>query len=283
MKKLLLPILLTLLTSLAARAQPLYYIDFTGSVAKIVFTDNSKRGIPGYAQLECTYDFGYVRDTLAGNVRPANTTMKLLIGKNVSRFCSPMMMLVDSVAHNNIREAEMDQRMAMSMPFTDMSQVYKKHSEKKLLFTDLLIDTHFIYEEPLEVQEWTILDEYREILGYECQRAECDFRGRKYIAWFTAEIPISEGPWKFFGLPGLILSVADDKGHYRYEMTGIETVDDKPILFARRDYMKTDRRTYLAALRRYREDPFLFSGSERSEPGRIRPDIQYDLMERDYR
>jgi len=280
MKKLLLPILITLLSSFPARTQPLYYVDFTGSVAKIVYTDNSKRDILDNAYIQCSYDFSYVKDTLESSVRPATTTMKLLIGNDVSRFCSPIMLLMDSVAHNNIREAELEQRMAMSMPFADMSQTYKKHSEKKLLVTDLLSETHFMYEEPLEAQEWTITDEYREILGYECQKAECDFRGRRYIAWFTPEIAVSEGPWKFYGLPGLILSITDDKGHYGYEMTGIEMADDKPILFARRDYIKTDRRTFLAALRRYREDPFLFSGYERP---RIRPDIQYDLMERDYR
>lgn len=33
------------------------------------------------------------------------------------------------------------------------------------------------------------------------QKATCDFAGRKWIAWFTTEIPIQDGPYKFYGLP----------------------------------------------------------------------------------
>lgn len=45
--------------------------------------------------------------------------------------------------------------------------------------------------------------------------------GRQWIAWFTSEIPLSEGPYKFGGLPGLILEVADSEGDYRYTCIGI--------------------------------------------------------------
>ena len=38
--------------------------------------------------------------------------------------------------------------------------------------------------------------------SFDCQKAECDFRGRRWEAWFTTEIPVGEGPWKLRGLPG---------------------------------------------------------------------------------
>lgn len=57
---------------------------------------------------------------------------------------------------------------------------------------------------------WKIFDEHKEILGYKVQKAQGYFRGRKYTVWFTKEIPFSYGPWKLFGLPGVILQSKPD-------------------------------------------------------------------------
>lgn len=54
--------------------------------------------------------------------------------------------------------------------------------------------------ESVPVQEWTIHDDTMLLIGQRCQKATCYFRGRKYEAWFTMDIPISKGPWKFGGL-----------------------------------------------------------------------------------
>src|SRR5699024_5708709 len=59
--------------------------------------------------------------------------------------------------------------------------------------------------------DWQITDESKEIGGYIAIKAEVTFRGRDFVAWFTPEIPISAGPWKFYGLPGLILVVKDEE------------------------------------------------------------------------
>lgn len=54
--------------------------------------------------------------------------------------------------------------------------------------------------------DWKLVqDSTKTILGHECQLAEVDFRGRHWKIWFTLDIPLPIGPWKFGGLPGLIL------------------------------------------------------------------------------
>jgi GLPGLI family protein len=62
---------------------------------------------------------------------------------------------------------------------------------------------------------WEISDEVKKIQGYTCYKATCHHRGRHYTAWFTPEIPIPEGPYKFKGLPGLILEIEDNRGELK--------------------------------------------------------------------
>lgn len=64
--------------------------------------------------------------------------------------------------------------------------------------------------------KWQILNESKNILDYKCIKAVGEFRGRKYIAWFTTDISASYGPWKLGGLPGLILEAEDDKGIFKF-------------------------------------------------------------------
>ncbi|MBQ8737227.1 MAG: GLPGLI family protein [Bacteroidaceae bacterium] len=79
------------------------------------------------------------------------------------------------------------------------------------------------YTEPIPKQKWTLTNETQTIIGYECQKATCRFRGRDFEAWFTTDIPVECGPWKFGGLPGLILKVYDKGRLYTFEAIGIET------------------------------------------------------------
>lgn len=75
----------------------------------------------------------------------------------------------------------------------------------------------------------------KEILGYKCQEAKVDFRGRSYIAYFTSKIPFDAGPWKFHGLPGLILDVRSIDGAFqafakKIELKNIVATVDEPYL-----------------------------------------------------
>ena len=73
---------------------------------------------------------------------------------------------------------------------------------------------HYKYFEPLSEMDWDITDITTNFQGLSCVKAECHFRGRDWTAWFAPDIPVNDGPWKFHGLPGLIIYIADsDKAH----------------------------------------------------------------------
>lgn len=75
----------------------------------------------------------------------------------------------------------------------------------------IFIEKFFVLDSLDNLFEWKLTQKRKNILGYDCQEATTEFRGRKYTAYFTPEIPVQNGPWKFHGLPGLILEVSMDK------------------------------------------------------------------------
>lgn len=79
------------------------------------------------------------------------------------------------------------------------------------------------YTEPYPLQQWTMGTETQTILGHRCQKATCHWRGRDFVAWFAPDIPVKAGPWKFGGLPGLILKLQDTAGVYRFEAVQISS------------------------------------------------------------
>ena len=98
--------------------------------------------------------------------------------------------------------------------YTDISgyQVYKKIASKKSLVRAFCRQKEaIIYEDKIELQ-WKLGNLEKEIGGLICRDASVTFRGREYEAWYTLAVPVSAGPWKFSGLPGLIVSVSDKTG-----------------------------------------------------------------------
>lgn len=110
--------------------------------------------------------------------------------------------------------------------------VYKNFLSKKLLLSDYIMAKKVLITDTLNNLKWKISTEHRKVLNYTCTKATVNFRGRNYTAWFTEQIPLPLGPWKFGDLPGLIIKVTDNEGKFDYELTGINLrakFDDKII------------------------------------------------------
>lgn len=77
--------------------------------------------------------------------------------------------------------------------------------------------------------QWQLTNEKKVINGYECYKAQSNFRGRKWEAWYCPKIAVNYGPWKFWGLPGLIFEVSDTNKIYNFFLTKIEKQLDMNI------------------------------------------------------
>lgn len=214
--------------------------------------------------------------------------MLLFIGEKVSLFAS----------YNNYKSIEnsgqppiildgraiFDEKMSGIMPSLFMYRIFKNHPEGKLTFTHYMpLDDFFTYEEPLNNFNWKIIDEKTRILGYTVQKATTNYGGRKWIAWFTPDLPINDGPYKFNGLPGLILRVEDSRQHYVFEINSIGRPKDKtPILKNDRKYIITERKKFNELYKYYTQNKYEYIKSVGIFPDDPTPFIEASKWENNF-
>ena len=111
-----------------------------------------------------------------------------------------------------IRENEDESQLQIILTDTIGHFVYRKSTKSELIIRDFCEKSKPLFYKDSISFNWTIGSKEKVIQGVNCKNAFTTFRGRDYEAWFSPEIPINAGPWKFFGLPGLIIQITDKKG-----------------------------------------------------------------------
>ena len=108
----------------------------------------------------------------------------------------------------------------------ESARLYKNRQTGEIVIIDYIptVPDKYRFVEIIRPQDWQITPDTATILGYPCQKAMSTFRGRNYEAWFSPEIPVNDGPWKFFGLPGLIMKVFDSQNIFSFVCVGIENL-----------------------------------------------------------
>ncbi len=255
------------------------------------------------AYLKCQYEHTYLKDTLDLSTR--NDLFILQIGENISKCYSYYTFQFDSLVKTPDSKRVMTDIFSKSLqdfgkhknrnkflncfPRTrSRTIVYKNYPQEKMTVTDKVGSDKIIYEDTLNAQSWSITDSTKTVLGYACQQATCYFRGRQWTAWFTTDVPVSDGPWKFGGLPGLIMEVYDKGRHYYFTIIGLEKVTEEPILYTestskKGKYIKIDRIDFLkASIQNLFNSKSIMEAQNGISFGKDEP-VNYDLIERDYK
>ena len=211
----------------------------------------------------CTYRILYEVKSLIDLEHPdriMEELMALEIGQQqISKYYSENARIMDSTMRDQMARSaggNVNFRSTDRRPNQGMTQavIFKNYPAQKIAVSERLVMDNYLYEEDMYSMNWQILPDTLRILSYLCQKAEVDFRGRHYEAWFSPEIPLSEGPWKFNGLPGLILRVQDNQEHYRFECVGI-AANTSPITREDVEYFKASRKDVEKVRKRFQEDP----------------------------
>jgi GLPGLI family protein len=156
----------------------------------------------------------------------------LEIGKKLSKYYSYNVFIGDSIfsyfmkknpnatgaPHRSGRNPTVSNKYFWSELYKD----YAKNTLTEYAYMPVQIP-NYCYTEEIPDFAWEIQEDTLTVANYLCQKATYMFRGYNYIAWFTPDIPINNGPWKFSGLPGLILKIYDEHDKHVFECTRIET------------------------------------------------------------
>lgn len=219
----------------------------------------SERLVLDEIELKVRYILTFQPDTLNENHK-VEEPMVLLIGNNKSMFVSYWKLCSDT-AFNNMQSIEDVKEYAANpslRPPTARVQyrLFKNYPKDFFTYTRAIPPDIYKYEEPMNQLNWIIEDSIIKWKKHNIQKATTEYGGRKWEAWFTPEIPISEGPYKFHGLPGLILKIKDSKEHYVFVLDIIEAAEEGAVIeFANGiRYINTDKKGYYQAYEYFRND-----------------------------
>ena len=130
----------------------------------------------------------------------------------------------------------------------NLDEIYRNLEQGKFTTYSTVVGTHYLITEDVVIPEWTMYEDSTiTVLGMECKKATTNFRGRYWEVWYAEELPISQGPWKLCGLPGMILKANCPK-FMLIEAISIKNKNLDPVTFynyLNYKYAPIDRMEYL--------------------------------------
>ncbi|RLD73812.1 MAG: hypothetical protein DRJ02_08460 [Bacteroidetes bacterium] len=210
------------------------------------------------ANLIITYKMSWKQDTNnLEYIRQEN--MILLVGKKISMFMSYNFYKFNLIGRKAEREGQLDEflhgteRGNFKTRFT--YKIYKNYPAGRITYADKVMPAFLQYDENLNTFKWQLTNLIDTIGDYVAHCAYTDYGGRHWIAWYATDIPLNDGPYKFRGLPGLIIKLYDDQKHYVFDMVSMER-SDKAMLIEYMDmgWVQTTRPEFLKAQKNFRLD-----------------------------
>ncbi|MDF2552414.1 MAG: hypothetical protein K0R77_1689 [Chryseobacterium sp.] len=179
------------------------------------------------AQNRFFYEYKFISDS-TDKADVKKEMMLLDIDKNGSSYYSQDKFVADSTSKadlekqlklnpNNINISRRDKPGMVSYKVTKQYPDFKTY-----LFTRISSDSYKIEED--QKPEWKILPDKQKIGEYNSQKATTNFGGREWTAWFSTDLPFQDGPYKFYGLPGLIVKIEDKTGSHSMTLVGNKTI-----------------------------------------------------------
>ena len=209
------------------------------------------------ATLECIYEYT-VKDPRLQKTEIYYDILQ--VGKRVSKYAAYPDYRIDSVMcrMEDITKVTFGQFTAVSNQYEGWKAskytIVKDHRTKTLSYYDRVFTDRYVYPDTIDIG-WKLSDETKTVCGYTCRKATATFRRRAWTAWYATDIPVNDGPWKFGGLPGLILQIEDATRDQHFTAISIRTPTENISMRKRSEPFKTTRKRFNKQLNDYRSDP----------------------------
>ena len=204
-----------------------------------------------------TYEYRYIPDsTNTGDVK--TEMMNLDIADSGSKFYSYTAYHSDS-----IMRVDLEKQLAstgMINVKTDGRKgsirysISKKYPKYEVFFHNRILRDQYKVADDRKI-DWKISSEKQKIGEWNTQKAETEFGGRKWAAWFTSDIPIQDGPYKFHGLPGLIVKLEDQSKSHVFNLQAVKNLTEIPKdVFGEKETL-VNQKQYDKLVKEYENDP----------------------------
>jgi GLPGLI family protein len=110
--------------------------------------------------------------------------------------------------------------------------VYVDTYKDSLYTKDNIFSKQYLILEKTPAFKWVLGTEQKTLNNLVLKKATLNFRGRAYEAWYSEDYPVRFGPWKFQGLPGLIMEIYDTTKTYHFQVTAIKKTETKTLEIA---------------------------------------------------
>ncbi|WP_256006859.1 GLPGLI family protein [Pedobacter deserti] len=199
----------------------------------IAITSKAQKKEPALAEVH--YKLIHITDTTEKN-NPYTESFVLLLGKRSSLYSSYDARQSKSAMEKDIKDQidratnpnELELTITEGRP-TSPVEFFQDLSAKKIYSKEFIGPHAYLYDQRIPEFNWQIQKDTASIAGLKCQKAETTYMGRRYQAWFCPDLPFHSGPWKFSGLPGLIVQVKDTKSQVIFEYAGFTDVSSKQL------------------------------------------------------
>lgn len=163
--------------------------------------------------LKVIYTMDYIAN--AGSVAPGSEKMVLFAALNGnSTFLNQKLMVVDSI--QRLRSFELQ-----DVKLTGGAhKFYLKKEQFSIKHYENWGNELFQFQHHVKL-DWQLTTEKKKIDNYNCIKALVNFGGRNWIAWYAIDISTSSGPYKFGGLPGLILEIKDTENLFSFKAINV--------------------------------------------------------------